>query len=59
MGCSACGAVCDIYFPVNRVMCCECDHMEYCDVEDQKQILDDDYLEIDEEELSEVLAAIK
>lgn len=33
--------------------------MEYCDVEDQKQILDDDYLEIDEEELSEVLAAIK
>ena len=33
--------------------------MEYCDAEDQKQILDDDYLEIDEEELSEVLAAIK
>ena len=59
MGCSACGAVCDIYFPVNRFLCSECDHMEYCDAEDQKQILDDDYLEIDEEELSEVLAAIK
>ena len=27
-------------------MCCECDHMEYCDAEDQKQILGDDYLEI-------------
>ena len=59
MGCSACGAVCDIYFSVNRFLCSECDHMEYCDAEDQKQILDDDYLEIDEEELSEVLAAIK
>ena len=59
VGCSACGAVCDIYFPVNRFLCSECDHMEYCDAEDQKQILDDDYFEIDEEELSEVLAAIK
>ena len=44
--CSACGAICDIHFPSNRFMCCECDHMEYCDAEDQKQILGDDYLEI-------------
>lgn len=57
--CAACGAICDIHFPPNRFMCSECDHMEYSDAEDQKQILGDDYLEIDEEELSEALVGIK
>ena len=56
--CSACGAICDIHFPPNRFMS-EYDHMEYCDAEYRKQILGDDYFEIDEEELSEALAGIK
>ncbi len=57
--CSNCGGVCDIDLLFNRFMCDVCGHIEYCDAEKQKEILGDDYVSIDERELSDMLKQIK
>ena len=57
--CYKCGDICDIHFPPNRFMCDKCDCIVYCGTEEQKQLLGDDFLELDERELSDALAPIK
>ncbi len=57
--CSNCGEVCDIDLLFSRFMCDACGHIEYCGAEQQKEILDDDYISIDERELSDMLKQIK
>ncbi len=57
--CSNCGEVCDIDLLFNRFMCDACGHIEYCGAEQQKELLGDDYVLIDERELSDVLKQIK
>ncbi len=57
--CSKCGAICDIGLAFNRFWCSKCDNTEYCDADDQKAIMGDEYISIDEQELSTELAKIK
>lgn len=53
--CSKCGATCDIGLGFNRFQCCECGNIEYCDSEQQKMLMVDEYVEVDEQGLSQAI----
>lgn len=57
--CPNCGERCDIGLLFNRFGCSKCGSTVYCDANEQKQLMGDKYLEIDEQELTEMLKAIK
>ena len=57
--CSHCGAVCDIGLSFYRFLCNDCGNVEYCDSEEQKTLMGKDYIEIDEQELSDALKQVK
>ncbi len=57
--CSKCGAICDIGLAFDRFLCSKCDNVEYCNADEQKVIMVDEYISIDEQELSTELAKIK
>ncbi len=57
--CSNCGGRCDIDLLFNRFMCDTCGFVESCGVEQQKEILGDAYITIDEQELSDAFKQIK
>ena len=56
--CSHCGAKCDIGTPSNRFLCSDCGNTEYCDDTEQKRLMGDAYMQIDERELSQALKRI-
>lgn len=57
--CSKCGEICDVGLAFNRFLCSQCDSVEFCDVEEQKSLMGDDFEEIDEQELSDALKQVK
>ncbi len=57
--CSNCGGRCDIDLLFNRFMCDACGFVESCGAEQQKEILGDVYITIDEQELSDAFKQIK
>lgn len=57
--CSKCGKHCDVGLAFNRYLCSACDNVEELDDEDRKALMGNDFLEIDEQELSEALSQIK
>ncbi len=59
VGCSNCGSVRGTDLLFNRFMCDDCGHIECCGVEKQKEILGDEYLSINEQELSAMFKQIK
>ncbi len=56
--CSNCGAICGIGLAFNRFLCDECGNAEYCDADELKNIMGDEYISIDEQELSIALQKI-
>lgn len=57
--CPVCGERCNIGLLFNRFGCSKCGATVYCGADDQKQLMGDDYLEIDELELANALIQIK
>ncbi len=57
--CSNCGGRCDTDLLFNRFMCDTCGFVESCGAEQQKEILGDAYITIDEQELSDAFKQIK
>lgn len=57
--CPNCGERCDIDLLFNRFGCSKCGTMMYCDADEQKKLMGDEFLEIDEQEFIEILKEIK
>ncbi len=57
--CSKCGDICDTGLAFDRFLCSKCDNVEYCNADAQKTIMGDEYISIDEQELSTLLEKIK
>lgn len=57
--CPNCGERYDIGLLFNRFGCSKCGATVYCDAAEQKQLMGNAYFEIDEQELTEMLNAIK
>ncbi len=57
--CSKCGASCDIGLAFDTFLCSKCGNAEYCDADEQKILMGDEYVFIDEEDLSSALDKIK
>lgn len=53
--CPNCGELCDVELLFDRFGCSKCGTTLYCDTDEQKEIMGDKYLEIDEKELSDAL----
>ncbi len=56
--CSKCGAICNIGLAFNRFLCDACGNVEFCEADEQKALIGDEYVSIDEQELSEMLKEI-
>lgn len=57
--CSHCGVICDIGLEYDRFLCPHCGNSEYCDADNQKELMGDRYLEICESELNNTLKLIR
>ena len=57
--CYNCGSICDIGTGFNRFLCDNCGAVVTCELEEQKELMGDEYIEIDQNELNEALKAIK
>ena len=57
--CYKCGSICDIGTGFNRFLCYNCGAVVTCEPEEQKELMGDEYIEIDQKELNEALKAIK
>ncbi len=56
--CSVCGKPC-LGLAFNKFLCTDCGNVEYYDSEQQKALMGDAYVEISEQEISDVLKQIK
>ncbi len=44
--CSKCGDICDIGLAFDRFLCSKCDNVEYCNADEQKAIMGDEYISL-------------